>query len=62
MDHPGKVDVRSKSPGDQNIANGDADFFFIFNRAVGSQDRSPEQDSCYKFRDGVIGLFAALRS
>jgi hypothetical protein len=42
------------SLGDRYVANRNAVFRYVFNAAVGFEDRAPEQDSCYKFRDRWI--------
>ena len=46
--------VASHSLGDRYVANHDADFRCVFRQAVGFQEYSPAQDSCYKFRDRWI--------
>src|ERR1700704_2293729 len=47
---------QSHSLGNRYVANHNADFSCVFNAAVGSQSHSPEQDSCYKFRDRWISV------
>src|ERR1043165_3063277 len=50
----GRISVALARLGNSYIANRNVDFRCVFRQAVGFQEHSPEQHSCYKFRDRWI--------